>query len=84
MGEESGMQSPHRYPVIFNPKARSQKGGRVLRFIESHADRLALHPTHHAGEAREIAARFAAAGEPVVIAAGGDGTLNEVVNGLAG
>ena len=84
MGEESGMQSPHRYPVIFNPKARSQKGGRVLRFIESHPDRLALHPTHHAGEAREIAARFAAAGEPVVIAAGGDGTLNEVVNGLAG
>lgn len=84
MGEESSMQSPHRYPVIFNPKARSQKGGRVLRFIESHADRLALHTTHHAGEAREIAARFAAAGEPVLIAAGGDGTLNEVVNGLAG
>ena len=84
MGEESGMQSPHRYPVIFNPKARSQKGGRVLRFIENHADRLALHPTHHAGEAREIAARFAAEGEPVIIAAGGDGTLNEVVNGLVG
>jgi len=84
MSEESSMQSPHRYPVIFNPKARSQKGGRVLRFIESHADRLALHTTHHAGEAREIAARFAAAGEPVLIAAGGDGTLNEVVNGLAG
>jgi diacylglycerol kinase (ATP) len=84
MGEESSMQLPHRYPVIFNPKARSQKGGRVLRFIESHADRLALHTTHHAGEAREIAARFAAAGEPVLIAAGGDGTLNEVVNGLAG
>lgn len=84
MGEESSMQSPHRYPVIFNPKARSQKGGRVLRFIESHADRLALHTTHHAGEAREIAARLAAAGEPVLIAAGGDGTLNEVVNGLAG
>ncbi len=84
MSEESSMQSPHRYPVIFNPKARSQKGGRVLRFIESHADRLALHTTHHAGEAREIAARLAAAGEPVLIAAGGDGTLNEVVNGLAG
>ena len=84
MSEESGMQSPHRYPVIFNPKARSQKGGRVLRFIENHADRLSLHPTHHAGEAREIAARFAAEGEPVIIAAGGDGTLNEVVNGLVG
>ena len=84
MSQEYGMKIPHRYPVIFNPKARSQKGGRVLRFIQNHADRLALHPTHHAGEARELAARFAEVGEPVVIAAGGDGTLNEVVNGLAG
>jgi YegS/Rv2252/BmrU family lipid kinase len=40
--------------------------------------------TNHAGEARELAARFAAQGEPVVIAAGGDGTVNEVVNGLSG
>lgn len=84
MGEESGMETPHRYPVIFNPRARSQKGGRVLRFLMSHANRFALFATNHAGEARELAARFAAAGEPVVIAAGGDGTLNEVVQGLAG
>ena len=79
-----GMETPHRYPVIFNPHARSQKGGRVLRFLMSHANRFALFATNHAGEARDLAARFAAAGEPVVIAAGGDGTLNEVVRGLAG
>jgi YegS/Rv2252/BmrU family lipid kinase len=84
MGEESGMPTPHRYPIIFNPKARSQKGGRVLRFIMNHANRFALYATNHAGEARELAARFAAQGERVVIAAGGDGTLNEVVRGLAG
>ncbi len=84
MGEESRMETPHRYPVIFNPRARSQKGGRVLRFLMSHANRLALYATNHAGEARDLAARFAAAGEPVVIAAGGDGTLNEVVSGLTG
>ena len=84
MGEESGMEAAHRYPVIFNPKARSQKGGRVLRFLKNHADRFTLLATNHAGEARELAARFAAQGEPVVIAAGGDGTLNEVVSGLAG
>ena len=84
MGEESAMEVPHRYPVIFNPKARSQKGGRVLRFLMSHANRFALYATNHAGEARDLAARFAAQGEPVVIAAGGDGTLNEVVSGLAG
>lgn len=83
-GEECGMERPHRYPIIFNPRARSQKGGRVLRFLMSHANRFALYATNHAGEARELAARFAAAGEPVVIAAGGDGTLNEVVSGLAG
>jgi diacylglycerol kinase (ATP) len=78
------VEAPHRYPVIFNPRARSQKGGRVLRFLMSHANRFALYATNHAGEARELAARFAKAGEPVVIAAGGDGTLNEVVSGLAG
>ena len=84
MGEQSGMLTPQRYPIIFNPKARSQKGGRVLKFLMRHANRFAVYATNHAGEARELAARFAAAGEPVVIAAGGDGTLNEVVSGLAG
>lgn len=78
------MPVARRYPLIFNPKARSQKGGRVLRFLMSSAHRFALYATSHAGEARELAARFAEEGEPVVIAAGGDGTLNEVVRGLAG
>ncbi|MEX1114791.1 MAG: diacylglycerol kinase family protein [Akkermansiaceae bacterium] len=78
------METPHRYPLIFNPRARSQKGERMLRFLMGHANRFAIYATNHAGEARELAARFAAAGEPVVIAAGGDGTLNEVVSGLAG
>jgi YegS/Rv2252/BmrU family lipid kinase len=84
MGEESAMEKPHRYPLIFNPRARSQKGERMLRFLMSHANRFAIYATNHAGEARELAARFSAEGEPVVIAAGGDGTLNEVVSGLAG
>ncbi len=73
-----------RYPVIFNPKARSQRGGKVARFLLKNAGRFALYATNHAGEARELAARFAKEGEPVVIAAGGDGTLNEVVQGLGG
>jgi diacylglycerol kinase (ATP) len=84
MSEESAMERPHRYPLIFNPRARSQKGEKMLRFLMGHANRFAMYATNHAGEARELAARFAAEGEPVVIAAGGDGTLNEVVSGLAG
>lgn len=84
MGEESGMETLRRYPLIFNPKARSEKGGKVLRFLMAHAGRFTMYATNHAGEARDLAARFAAQGEPVVLAAGGDGTLNEVVSGLAG
>jgi YegS/Rv2252/BmrU family lipid kinase len=84
MGEECRMETPRRYPLIFNPKARSQKGGRMLRFLTEHADRFEVHATKYPGEARELAAHFAAQGEAVVIGAGGDGTLNEVVGGLAG
>jgi YegS/Rv2252/BmrU family lipid kinase len=73
-----------RYPLIFNPKARGQRGQRTLRFLMDHATRFALYATGSAEEARDIAAEFADNGEPVVIAAGGDGTLNAVVQGLAG
>ena len=84
IGNEWCVKLPRRYPIIFTPKARSQKGGRVLRFMMKHANRFALYATNSGEEARELAARFAADGEPVVIVAGGDGTLNEVVRGLAG
>jgi len=49
-----------------------------------HANRFALYATNSGEEAVELAKRFANEGEPVVIAAGGDGTLNAVVSGLAG
>ena len=49
-----------------------------------HANRFALYATNNGEEATELAKRFALEGEPVVIAAGGDGTLNAVVSGLAG
>lgn len=75
---------PQRYPLIFNPKARSQRGRRALRFLEGKGESVELFATRHEDEARELAAGFAAAGVPVVIAAGGDGTLNAVVRGLAG
>jgi diacylglycerol kinase family enzyme len=51
--------------------------------LQALSPRVVLHPTRAAGDARRIAAELSAAGEPMVVAAGGDGTINEVVNGLA-
>ena len=78
------MSLPQRYPLIFNPRARSQKGAKTRQFLMEHANRFALYATNTGQEAVDLAKRFADDGEPVVIAAGGDGTLNAVVSGLAG
>ena len=78
------MPPSRRYPLIFNPKARSQRGRWALRFLEGKTASVELFATANEDDACALAARFAEAGEPVVIAAGGDGTLNAVVRGLAG
>lgn len=74
----------NRYPLIMNPKARSERADGARRFIMDHAGRFAIYASNSGEEAEELAAAIADAGEPVVIAAGGDGTLNAVVKGLAG
>lgn len=45
---------------------------------------LTICTTEFPGHARHLAARAAAGGADVVVAVGGDGTLNEVINGVAG
>ncbi|MCX7859997.1 MAG: diacylglycerol kinase family lipid kinase [Chloroflexus sp.] len=43
-----------------------------------------LQPTNGPGDGRRLARQAATNGYELVVAAGGDGTINEVVNGLAG
>jgi YegS/Rv2252/BmrU family lipid kinase len=43
-----------------------------------------LEPTREAGDGRRLAQQAAEQGYELVVAAGGDGTINEVINGLAG
>src|SRR5258708_8056977 len=75
--------------LIHNPNAGN--GGRARRRTLDAARHIFaaggiqsdLAETTGPGHATEIALRAAAEGRGLVIACGGDGTLNEVINGLA-
>ncbi len=70
--------------VIFNPAARSERAARLRDKIQALGARAVVRPTGGPDDARALAARAVEQGYRVVVAAGGDGTINEVVNGLAG
>ena len=70
--------------MILNPNARSERAERALRFLMANATRFAIYASSSPEDAVELAQRFAAEGEPIVVVAGGDGTLNAVVGGLIG
>ncbi len=75
--------------IIYNPLAGRNRHGR-LQQLEAARQVLArvgidaeLQPTGSGGEATGLARRAAESGCELVIACGGDGTVNEAVNGLA-
>jgi diacylglycerol kinase (ATP) len=69
--------------IIFNPAARGEKTRRVRKFLEAKAGpSVILAPTQRAGDARLLALRAVQEGFSIIVAAGGDGTINEVVNGM--
>ncbi|MGE4526854.1 MAG: diacylglycerol kinase family protein [Rhodospirillaceae bacterium] len=71
--------------VIFNPTAgrrRRSRLDRVLAELAAAGAAVELRPTAHAGDAEAIAAAAAPPADGLIVAAGGDGTLAEVVNGL--
>jgi YegS/Rv2252/BmrU family lipid kinase len=68
--------------VIFNPAARGQKAERFRRHLDKIASECEFKLTTAPGDARRLAALAVEDGFDTVIAAGGDGTANEVLNGL--
>jgi diacylglycerol kinase family enzyme len=70
--------------LILNPRATSMSGnaaGQVVRELGANLD-LRTAQTSYRGHARELAADAVEQGYELVVTFGGDGTVNEVVNGL--
>lgn len=68
--------------VIFNPTAKGEKARRFRRHLEEIGSQCALKLTTAPGDARRLAVEAVREGYEDIVAAGGDGTLNEVLNGL--
>lgn len=73
-----------RYPLILNPRAKSDRAKRAMQFLMGNLTRFAVFATGSIEEAQGLARKFAEEEEEIVVAAGGDGTLNAIVQGLAG
>lgn len=74
------------YRIIANPAAgggaREQALPRIEQLLRETGLDHSIVRTGEAGQATELAREAALAGGDVVVAAGGDGTVNEVLNGL--
>ena len=75
--------SAARVCVIYNPAAgKGRASGRLDRLRRTLGALAEFWPTRGPGQAEELAHRAAETGFPLVAAAGGDGTVHEVANGL--
>jgi diacylglycerol kinase (ATP) len=68
--------------VIFNPAARGDKARRLRRQLDVIGAQCALKATASPDDARRLAAEAVTEGFDLIVAAGGDGTANEVLNGI--
>jgi len=69
-----------------NPEQNFKKEelvNKIKQNLENYGIKTGIVPTEYQGHAKKIAADAVKEGYDLVIAAGGDGTINEVVNGLA-
>jgi diacylglycerol kinase (ATP) len=72
--------------VILNPASAAGKTIKLLPVIAASLERSGrkfdIHVTNRAGEAPGVVAELAARGCGIVVAIGGDGTINEVASGI--
>ena len=78
------MKKKQKILVILNPAARGERANAQRDKIAALSLRLVVQLTNSPGDARAMARQGVLDGYSTIVAAGGDGTVNEVVNGLAG
>ena len=79
-------RAARRLLIIFNPVAgwrRRRRLAPVLERLRTHGCTLVLRETEGPGDAERLAAEVDPEAFDLVVAAGGDGTVNETINGLA-
>lgn len=70
--------------IILNPAARGERARRLHQRVTDLTHGAVLRATKRCGDAECLAREAVEEGYRTVVAAGGDGTINEVVNGIAG
>src|SRR5437764_12532961 len=78
------MRSKHIVLIIHGSRADYPEGRHLVDWVRQKGHLVEPLVTYEAGDATAFAADAARRGVDVVAAVGGDGTLNEVVNGLDG
>jgi YegS/Rv2252/BmrU family lipid kinase len=71
--------------IIYNPAAGKARRFKALyEYIRQEGHEVALYTTHQPGDATTLTRQAVAEGAEVVVAVGGDGTVNEVIQGMTG
>ena len=79
------MTAHRKYALIMHgARAGSPELRHLVSWVRAKGHHISPHVTWEAGDATRFARRAAGRGVDAVIAAGGDGTINEVLNGIAG
>ena len=77
-----------KYLLIVNPKSGKgtapERVDAVVRYFRRHGHEVDVRLTNRPGHAVDIAAAACSSGYHAIVGCGGDGTINEVLNGMTG
>jgi diacylglycerol kinase (ATP) len=76
--------SKHIALIVHGARAERADLRHLVSWVRDKGNFVEVHATYERGDAMALARHAGARGVDVVVAAGGDGTVNEVVNGLDG